>query len=85
MMDDESNELLKQFVENARFPIPPNYSLSLPVMATKDRKRLIKSLVPFKNARKMLLRLEEKLKLPIRVLNIASQRRADLVSVNAYN
>lgn len=64
-------------VQAARFPIPPDYTISLaPKSADTNLARLeiIESLVPFRNIREMLLRCEDKWDLPIAAVRMASQR-----------
>lgn len=78
MAKDADKKLLKALIENASLPIPSDYSIVLPMMSKEDKKHLISSLVPFQNTREMLLRLEDELKLPMRVVRIFSDRRDSL-------
>ncbi|NQZ14526.1 MAG: hypothetical protein HRT94_06870 [Alphaproteobacteria bacterium] len=68
---------LVALVQEARFPIPPDYTISLaPKSADTNVSRLktIETLVPFRNLRNMLLRCEQEWDLPVATVRMASQR-----------
>lgn len=68
---------LAQDVIGTRHPVPSVYVFSLPFVTNDnddDRRHIISSLVPFNESRKLLLKMEETLVLPIASVNIRSWR-----------
>lgn len=65
-----SKKMLEHFVASAKYPVPSEYSVKLPDLEASFRKEVIGSLIPFVQTRKMMLRLEDSLDLPIRSINI---------------
>lgn len=65
-----SKTMLEHFVASAKYPVPSEYSVKLPDLEASFRKEVIGSLIPFIQTRKMMLRLEDSLDLPIRSINI---------------
>lgn len=61
---------LAQWVMQAKLPIPDNYVVSLPDEGSNMRRDIIYSLVPFHGTRDLLLSLEAKLQLPMRIVGI---------------
>ena len=54
----------------AKYPIPSEYVVVLPPKGKSLRQEIIETLVPFRDTRAMLLRLENNLESPMRVLQI---------------
>jgi hypothetical protein len=62
-------QFMESFVRSAAYPVPAEYTVSLPVRSNM-RVDIISNLIPFERTRDMLLRLEDKLESPMRVLHI---------------
>ncbi len=60
----------QHFIDAAKYPVPSEYEVHLPLGSQSLRKRILESLVPFHETRSMLLRLERDLELPMRHLQI---------------
>lgn len=67
---NHSKTMMMSFVAAARYPVPSEYSIRLPDMESSLRKEIIGTLIPFIETRKRMLRLEDKLDLPMRSINI---------------
>ncbi len=73
MAKTANKDVLRQILSTIAVPIPADYTIAIPMMDKEDRKFLISSLVPFQNTQASLLRLEDELELPMRVVRIASE------------
>lgn len=63
--------LLEEFIKHARLPLPSSYNVSFPFkMGKGERKGIIETHLPFVNARKMMLNLEEQLEIPIATFSV---------------
>lgn len=65
---------LVALVQEARFPIPPDYTIALPQTGGLKRQKIIEGLVPFRGTLEMLKRMEENFDLPIATIRMTSQR-----------
>jgi hypothetical protein len=60
-------------IQHMRFPIPSDYTITLPQTEGLERQKIIESLVPFRNTSAMLQRMEQTLELPIATVRLLSQ------------
>ena len=65
---------LVALIQNARFPIPPDYTIALPQTGKLERQQIMESLVPFRDTLAMLKRMEATFDLPIATVRMSSQR-----------
>lgn len=75
-------QIMERFVRSAVYPVPGAYMVLLPVRSNM-RTDIISNLVPFERTREMLLRLEDKLESPMRVLQIGHMPVNDVDALRA--
>lgn len=57
-------------IEDAELPVPSEYAVVLPIASKDVRRHILSCLIPFRESRDMLLRLEDNLDLPMRCVRV---------------
>ncbi len=69
-LDEQKLTMDEAFINAARYPVPSEYAVNLPIGSAGLRRKILESLVPFHQTRAMLLKLEDELELPMRCLHV---------------